>query len=186
MLQRFDRNRLLRVAGTALLLLAWLAAADCSRPGQTAPKTTEKADQDTEALGRIHDLIQLWASDLNRGNAESAVSIYAAGIVYMPPGRPPLEGPEQVKQFLQSQFPAGRSSLSYSSRETQISGDLAYERGVFVTTLESPGERHESKNGNLLRLFHRSEDGAWKVTREIWNISLDSTVTEPAGPSGRP
>lgn len=172
--------RFVRVPIAALLLGFWLSLGGCSTPGQTAEENHETG-QGAQAVERIRGLVRMWAADLNRGNTASAVSIYSPGVMYMPPGQPPLQGPDQVRQFLQKLFPAGKASLSYSSQETQVSGDLAYERGVFVLTSGDAGTRGASRNGNLMRVFRRSEDGAWKVTREIWNVSLESSGTEREG-----
>ncbi len=178
--------RFMRVIFPTLLLGLWLGTGSCSTPGSRATVDEEgAADQNQLAVERIRDLVRMWASDLNRGNAASAVELYSRDVVYMPPGQPPLQGSEQVQRFLEQMFPSGRSSLTYSSREIQVSGDLAYERGVFVRMAGNSGTGSGSRNGNLLRVFRRDEDGAWKVTREIWNVSLDSNETEQPDSSSR-
>ena len=175
--------RSLQVLIVTLLLGSLMSLAGCSPPEQTAGEGSRETDQNAQAVERIRGLVRMWAADLNRGNTASAASVYAPGVIYMPPGQPPLQGTAQVEPFLQKRFPAGQSSLSYSSREIQVSGDLAYERGVFVLTSENGGTAAASSSGSLLRVFRRSEDGAWKVTREIWNVTVQSDETNGEEPS---
>ncbi len=177
--------RMIRLVIPAVLLTGWLILGACSTPAENSPQGAGVAGPEAQAAGKIRELVQSWAADLNRGNAAAAASIYAPDVLYMPPGQPALQGREKVQEFLDRLLPGGRSSFSYSSREIQVSGGLAYERGVFVMTLTQDGAASQSENGNLLRLFQLSADGAWQVTREIWNVSLTSAGTERQGASSR-
>ncbi len=117
----------------------------------------EKLHQADMAAAKVHDihtLITLWTDD---------------GILFLP-GREPVRGKAAIWDYMQKQLPESQkyaiSEYHHCFDEIQVSGDWAYEWGIFTGTyrLQSGGpDLHE--RARLFRVLQRQPDGSWKCHR---------------------
>ncbi|HSM04650.1 MAG TPA: DUF4440 domain-containing protein, partial [Longimicrobiales bacterium] len=99
----------------------------------------------------------------------------------MPPARPAMKGRDEAEAFWREGFDIARSAFTSHAQRITVSGDWAIDRFGFVMTIEprdgSPGIRDE---GKCVWIWHREDDGVWRLESAIWN----SDLAEPALWSG--
>lgn len=69
--------------------------------------------------------------------------------------------------------------LEYTAFDVKVIGDWAIEQyeGTVHLTPKAGGEPMvEQVRG--IHVYHRGEDGAWKITRDIWNYEAPETAPE--------
>lgn len=96
-------------------------------------------------------------------------SVYARDGFYLPPNAPILEGQDafrgQFESFLGPIAERGEPGpvISFDIRERAISGDLAYDIGVYTirradADADAPGSR-----GKFIVIWKRGADGQWRI-----------------------
>ena len=105
-----------------------------------------------------------------RADATSLIATLADDVVIMAPGLPVLVGRDQCAAFVNQvlgEYPQRR--LEETIAEVYVSGDLAFDRGSFVTEVHDPElGRIVRECGNVLRVYRRTDDG-WKMARVMWH-----------------
>ena len=128
-------------------------------------------------LGEIRE--RLTAAE-NAGDPEPICSAMADDIVLMVPNAPVQEGKAACAAFLRALLPSLLHEfdrrITYTSAETRLLGDTAFDRGTFAFVVVPRGGGTPAVNeGKYLWLYTRSE-GTWKLSRVI--VCLDETVAE--------
>ena len=75
-----------------------------------------------------------------------------------------------MEQYYQAIFDHYEPKLSSYYEEVEVSGDLAFGRGIAEVELRSlsNGET-EISTAKYLNILKRQTDGSWKTTHDIWN-----------------
>ena len=62
--------------------------------------------------------------------------------------------------------------------ETEVSGDWAFSRGSWTSTLTPKGEGAAFLiDGKFMTILRRQADGSWKLYRDIFNSNTETFVT---------
>ena len=123
-------------------------------------------DSDVEA---VKGLISAWTQAVNTNDAERILDLVAADLEMIPPGEPPVTGP-QAHQLLRSFFEQHTLGLSSSTLELVVTGDWAFRRYAYELTLNpKAGGDPITLKGQGIHMFRRQNDGSWKFAKDIWN-----------------
>ena len=130
-------------------------------------QATEVADKET-----ISAVSAARARAFNEGNAAGIAIHFTDSARLMPPGSPTLIGKDEVQKYYQSIFDQYITELESGYLEVEVSGDMAYGRGLAKVTLydKSTGDTTYAES-EYINILKRQSDGTWKTTHDIWNSS---------------
>jgi len=140
-------------ARPAVACTVLLATAACGLLGNNA-----LTDSDREA---IRTAIRQYVDADAKRDADAMMQIIAEGIVYMPPGSQPLTGRESIRTFF-TRHPW--DTLAETPAEIEGRTDFAIVRGRYTGTAQGM-----PLSGYYMEVWQKQPDGAWRVTRKIWN-----------------
>jgi len=150
------------------------AATDTGAATAAAKTTSTNADADKAAVGKAHDVLEgaFHSSDCN-----AMVSNAANDAVIEPPNSESAKGADGIGKWCQPMFTQMKTkSLDVSSKDVDLSGDIAVDRGDYDWTLTpAKGGKDVHSKGRYVTIWHRQSDGSWKWTRLIWNSSEPMT-----------
>ena len=141
-----------------------------------APSPERDESAELAATEAEVETIQDWVSAFQAaGNADDPVDAFLAliadDVIWMRQGDSSLVGKDTVGfWFRHFQELYGDIVTSFRSiDEVVASGDLAFVRGTRtqVATPREGGQRQTS--GKFIFILQRQADGAWKISRSIWN-----------------
>lgn len=156
------RNRFMMVAALGAFLGA--AAQLAAQQQEMASGALTKAD-----IAAIQKVPQDWVAHAKMGHANVVAQLYAADAIELPPNAPAIKGRTAIEARI-AESVAGMQDMTITSVETDGMLDLAFDRGTYaVTVLEEGMEEPLTINGKYIAILRRQSDGAWKLTRLIWN-----------------
>ena len=117
---------------------------------------------------RIRDVIAGWHRATAAGDVKAVLRLMTDDVVFLTPGRPPMQGRAVFEKNLQELLKTHRIESSGKVEEVRVFGDLAYawtSLNVRVTPL-SGGETAE-RSGSALSIFRKQADGiSWLLARD--------------------
>jgi ketosteroid isomerase-like protein len=133
---------------------------------------TDSIQNDVQA---IHTIRERTMHAENIGDADFFDSACTADFVVMPPNMPAVVGRGAAVGFMREFLSQFDLSIRYVSEETQIHGDIAFDRGTYSQSLTpKAGGTPIPEKGKFFWLYSRGSDGSWKMSRVIWNASEPS------------
>ena len=143
----------------------------CAPPGAEERPTLQEDLRDVQEV--VADLIR---AD-NRGDLEAAVAVYAPDGVLIPPGGEEIVGADDIRAHYAATLEKYEMRLDARPRETVVTGDWAFSRGITVGMLSPAGNGDSVRvRDHYLMLLRRGEGGGWKVARLIWNEAPPETT----------
>jgi uncharacterized protein (TIGR02246 family) len=121
-------------------------------------RSTALTDADRES---IRAATQLYVTADEARDADAMMQIIAEGVIYMPPGSQPLSGRESIRAFFKRH---PWDTLAETPAEIEGRPDFAIVRGRYTGAAQGM-----PLSGAYLEVWVRQADGAWRVTRKIWN-----------------
>ena len=129
-----------------------------------------------EDLSAVKKLSEQALTAFNEGDLDAYMDTIAEDAIWMPPGRPPLVGKEEIRNWYN--FDDIKFSFTLSLEEIEIHGDFAFTRskrkGKWVNKTTGETTRAES---NTINMYKRQPDGSWKTHRANWNFTKRETST---------
>ena len=126
-------------------------------------------------LAALANLREVMLDADTRADAAAFIATFAEDVVIMAPGLPVLVGCDQCAAFVNQvlvEYPQRR--IEETIAEVQVSGDLAFDRGTFVTEVHDPElGRLVRECGTALRVYRRTP-GGWKVARVMWHAEEEA------------
>jgi ketosteroid isomerase-like protein len=95
---------------------------------------------------------------------------YTEDAIVLPPNAHAVQGRMAIMEFLKS-FP---EITKFSNKLVEIGGrdDCAWVYGTYSMTLSPPDAAPMDDVGKYIEVWHKQEDGVWKVTHDIFNSDL--------------
>ncbi|MDX1643561.1 MAG: SgcJ/EcaC family oxidoreductase [Thermoanaerobaculia bacterium] len=122
-------------------------------------------DRQIEELRRMR---RQWVHVVNAGDVDRYTKMLTRDAVWIPPGRPALEGRKAIRAWLEPLFAQYRYKFQLKGSRVQVAGDWAVERGMFDTELErKAGGDPQQHTGTYIVLWRQSESGRWRIERYI-------------------
>ena len=124
-----------------------------------------------ESIDKSH---QAWLDAMKANDAQALGWLVTEDAVLMPPNQPVVVGRAAVIDWFAGVVKQARTTgVVVPQREVIVAGDWAIERGSFTWTVApTAGGAPIEDRGNFLAIYQRQTDGAWRVTRNIWNSTL--------------
>jgi ketosteroid isomerase-like protein len=156
----------------ACTVAASAALAACS--GGSTPRHDRAADE-----AEIHKLIDSIAGSFKTGDMEKVLAIYADDVLVLGIDQPDVAGKDAWRKILADQPKDVTIEVRMDTKELEIAGDLAYERGTYTAEISSKatGALVQTVTNRHIHIFKRQPDGHWKA----WRLMENST--SPARPS---
>lgn len=149
-----------------LLAPAGPLAGQAADPGDgPAPATAGPADQ-VEAL---RERGRAWVEAARAEDAAALARLYTGDAVFLPPGRPEIVGRERIESLFAAQFEQMDATYEFEIREIVVSGDWAFRRGAYTVRAALADGSTRTVRDKFLDVWHRGEDGRWRIARDIWN-----------------
>lgn len=148
---------------TVLALCATLIATGCAPAG---PHSLSQADQDA-----IRQIEQEGSKAIRDRNFAAWTALFTDGGELLPPNGAAIEGRAAIKAWADA-FPP-YSGFEATTVSVEGSGDLAYARGNYTMTFETPGQ---PDHGKYLEIYRKQADGTWKLTHDIFNSDVPLPV----------
>ena len=161
---------------------------------QSAPGPAEKKDTvaDKAAINALRDKV---VAAFNANDAAAVAACYTDDAVMMNPNEASAEGKPSIQASYQAMFQQGATRIALTPRETEVSGDWAFETGagsITVTPKAAPrkvaSKRAAKRTGKPVEVTSRyvvvlkkQAGGSWKVHLDIGN----SATPRPARPAKR-
>ena len=148
----------MRAIGTMVVCVAALAMGACVSDKGTLP------DADRTAI-RAASEQYLKADDAR--DLDGTMRFIAEGAVYMPAGMPAIAGREAIRAFAQ---PHAWDRVEQAPQEIEGRDGLAFVRGSLTVHIQG-----RIITGNYIEIWQKQTDGAWKITRKVWNTDKSET-----------
>ena len=161
---------------------------------QSAPGPAEKKDTvaDKAAINALRDKV---VAAFNANDAAAVAACYTDDAVMMNPNEVSAEGKPAIQASYQAMFHQGATKIALTPRETEVSGDWAFDAGaasITVTPKAAPrkvaSKRAAKRTGKPVEVTSRyvvvlkkQAGGSWKVHLDIGN----SATPRPARPAKR-
>lgn len=150
---------------TTLLATVLLVTA-CAPAEQAKPAPVSAS---AEELGQMN---RDFAAALNAKDATLAASYYTEDAVVIPPGEAMIQGRAAIEAYWKAGIEQGGvHDASVQTIKAESSGDLGYEIGSFVLTVNGPDGKPVQEQGRYVELLKRGADGKWYSTAGIWNAA---------------
>ena len=146
-------------AGASVLLVAM--------GGCDGPRTHAASPAELAAIGAFN--VQ-YLKAINDGDLAALSRLTTDDHLMMMPNRPPVEGKAANDAINGRAFEQFRFDETWTPLETRVSGDLAYQRGTFITrATPKTGGEGRSIAGKFLRIYRRESDGSWRMVIDMFN-----------------
>ncbi len=110
---------------------------------------------------------EAWEAALNAKDIDSLVMIYTTDARLLPPNGEMVTGSDAVITIFGDMIDAGISG-DLTSVEAKVSGDMGFDVGTYTLMA---GNTVVDK-GKFVEIFHRGDDGEWRISNDIWNSDL--------------
>jgi uncharacterized protein (TIGR02246 family) len=104
-----------------------------------------------------------------QGNAEAIAMLYTQDAIVFPPGSEMVKGREAIGRFWKTTRESGVKSAKLTTVDVGESGDLAYEVGTVLLTIQPEGKESTTASVKYVVVWKRQKDGSWQLHRDIWN-----------------
>jgi uncharacterized protein (TIGR02246 family) len=170
-----------RARASILVATAAVGLAAC-RPA-LAPGTASGPDPQADQRA-ISATLDEYAAAWKVSDAQRVGRLYTDDAIILPGDHVAESGRAAIIKYNQDVFDAYvPKTFDISQQETQISGDLAFNRGTFSFSADAkdPKGKPVSDRGKYIVIMKRQVDGSWKWTRDIDNSDGPAAVPgEPA------
>ncbi len=136
--------------------------------GLTSCARAPRVDVEAEA-NAIREISRQWLAAELRKDVKTVSGFYAADAIEMPSNAPAIAGRDSILGWYGSWLSPAGVNMSFEARKIEVaaSGDIAYERGTYRFTQESP--RGQTDDVGKYITIWRKTDGKWQVAVDIAN-----------------
>lgn len=144
-------------------------------------ESASNTEADKAAIRKVADEALSMVTRINKDNASELVKFfYAEDAVVFPPNALPLKGHEAIIGLLQTYPPM--TDYIQKPEEIVVLSNFAYQWDTWSVTLPLAGQTSFKDTGTVFWIWHKQDDGAWKLWREIWHSDLPVT-SNPSTPN---
>jgi uncharacterized protein (TIGR02246 family) len=150
-----------------ILFLSIVVALPMGATGCAPPAADQSgATDDVEA---IHEVRRELRRLTREGDAEGAMALFTEDAIYMRPGEEADQGKAVLTPYWAAPFDNYEVDIAFRADEVEVSGDLAYVRGIltYTGTPRSPEVSPVSAEQRYLWILRREADGRWRIARFI-------------------
>jgi len=136
-----------------------------------APPPEEEMD-----VEKVHKAIEesnlKFGEAARQGDAAALAALYTEDATLLPPNSEMIKGREGIEAVWSAVIQMGAKDAVLTTVDVYGSGDLAYEVGNYVLTIQPEGQEPIEDKGKYVVVWKQIADGSWKMHVDIWNSSL--------------
>lgn len=136
----------------------------CAPP---APQESAEVAVKAQASPELAAVADAWAQNLNAGDIDGLVALYAEDARILPPNAEMAQGHDAVRAIFGGMIDAGLTG-SLATIETMVAADIGYRIGTY--TLTAP-DGSQADQGKYLEIW-REINGEWKISVDTFNSDL--------------
>lgn len=127
------------------------------------------AAQVTGSNKEIDALRAAWVDDLQTHQLEPSIALFTSDAAFLNPDGSRMQGKDEIRGLYQQIFAAYSGQISLDTKQVVVSGDMAYESGVYKETLTTlkTGAKQLYK-GSYLMVYRREPGGQWRIAQQAW------------------
>jgi len=112
-----------------------------------------------------------WSAMVATAPIDDWIDFWAEDAVMMPPGMAPIRGKAAIRAYVESAAKMPGFQIRWEPESVSMSqaGDLAYMIERNVTTIDDAEGRPITSHGNVVTVWRREPDGAWRNVIDMWN-----------------
>jgi len=142
---------------------------------------TPKRPTPEQDVAAIMEFNKHYLGAINTEDIKALSALTTDGHVMIAPGRPPIVGKAANDAMNGRAFEQFEFDESWSPVETVVSGDLAFQRGTYVSTAKPrAGGESRTIRGSFLRIYQRQSNGEWRMTRDTFNSEPEASPVSTA------
>jgi uncharacterized protein (TIGR02246 family) len=126
-----------------------------------------------EAGGRARAAIETgnarFSELYGRGDVTAIAALYTEDAIVFPPGADMAKGRQAIEEFWRATRDSGVTSVTLTTVDVGESGDLAYEVGTALLTIQPEAQEPAMASAKYVVVWKRQTDGSWQLHRDIWN-----------------
>jgi len=138
---------------TLVIVLGTIVALGQSPAKPATSRESTKTEDFASAIKRLRDT---WVQEFNAGHVDKVAALYAQEAVLMRRNGS-VHNRDSIQAELQRSIAAEAQNYVVHSLNTESSGDLGYDTGIYNETV-----RHHVSEGNYLMVVKKIE-GEWKI-----------------------
>jgi uncharacterized protein (TIGR02246 family) len=104
-----------------------------------------------------------------RGDAAAVGALYTQDAMLFPPDSEIIKGRQAIGEFWKATHKSGVKSAKLTTLDVGASGDVAYEAGTVLLTVQPEGKEASTASAKYVVVWKRQSDGSWQLHRDIWN-----------------
>jgi uncharacterized protein (TIGR02246 family) len=113
----------------------------------------------------IEALYAAWADAFHREDVDAIFDLLTPDYVLVRAGAPAL-GQEQLRPLFAAVLQAHRITPAFEREEQIVDGDLAFERGWDIQTVENRADGNtRTQRSHVFLILRRAPDGRWRFAR---------------------
>ena len=112
----------------------------------------------------IRDLVSLWLSASEKGDAETLLSLVADDVIFMVPGKEPFGKDAFAKSLAGTN--GTRIQAQSKIHELIVIGDWAWMRSHLMVTMTPSGSQPTRRSGYVLTILKKNSTGNWVIARD--------------------
>lgn len=149
------------LSAAAIVLALLISCAPTAQEPAAPPPDTAK----------IRELGEARMTAIETGNVDGYLDAYADDAVWMPPAAEEIMGKAAARQIMQGALDEITIDEETTvDEQVVLSPDWVLDRGTYaLTRTPKDGGESEEAVGTFLTIWHRQDDGSWKIAYDIWN-----------------
>ncbi|HSD10523.1 MAG TPA: SgcJ/EcaC family oxidoreductase [Candidatus Binatia bacterium] len=128
-----------------------------------------KAGGVAEARAAIEAANAKFSKAVEAGDADAVAALYTADAIAFPPDHDMVKGRKAIGEFWKATQQSGVKSAVLTTVDVGRSGDVAYEVGTVLLTIQPPDKAATTASAKYVVVWKRQADGSWQLHRDIWN-----------------
>jgi len=114
----------------------------------------------------IREVIAEWLRASSAGDVDAVLRLMTDDVVFLGPGRPPMCGKAAFAHGMREWAGKMQVEATHEVREIAASGDLASCWVTLEVRMDAPGAAPVVRRGDVLSVYRREADGAWRIARD--------------------
>lgn len=154
-----------------ILVLGVLLLSEFGVMAQSNDLTLDKGVSRHAGIDGVYSQFSRGYRDLD---AKLVANLYTAEALYLPPGSDVKRGREKILEsfsrfFESTRREGGKLSIAFEIIERRVSGDLAYDAGIYTLSSTTSSGTTSSSKGKFVVIALKGKDKTWRFQLDTYN-----------------
>ena len=157
-----------------ILLWVFLSALTVAAQGQAAPNAELILEKGVGPHAKIDDVYRRFSQAYRNLDPQAVTNLYTGDALYLSPGSDIKRGREKILAEFSGYFNSVKASggsltVSFQILDRRVSGDLAYDVGIYTIAQKSAAGETRSGRGKFVVVARRVANGDWLFQVDSYN-----------------